>query len=85
MDKNTDMDLLEYNERLLKAVRKRAGMDSEKIDKVVASYLQIASDNQVNFNELIQIMNEVKERVTQSLNKVSISTLPQITSDAAKL
>lgn len=79
------MNLAEENESLLREVRKRAGMDSEKINKVVASYLQIASDNQVNFNELIQIMNEVKEKVSQSLNRVPISTLPEMISDAAKV
>lgn len=77
--------LFEQNQVLLENVRKKSGMDSKKIQKVAAIYLQIARDNQVNLNELNQIMNDVSETVIQSLNKVSISTLPETISDTAKM
>lgn len=78
-------NFLKQNQELLENMRKKSGMDSEKIQKVVAIYLQIARDNQVNLNELNQIMNDVKETVVQSLNKVSISALPETISDTAKV
>lgn len=78
-------EFLKQNEEMLRAVQKRAGIDSEKVQKTVSSYLQIARDNQLNYNELQQVLTLTKELVLQSLNKVAISALPHITSDAAKL
>ncbi len=78
-------EFLKQTEAILKASQKRAGIDSEKVQKTVSSYLQIARDNQLNYNELQQVFAITKESVIQSLNKVTISVLPQITSDAAKL
>lgn len=78
-------NLFEQNQMLLENVRKKSSMDSKKIQKVAAIYLQIARDNQVNLNELNQIMNDVSETVIQSLNKVSISALPETISDTAKV
>lgn len=77
-------NFFEQNQVFLENVRKKAGMDSEKIQKVVTIYLQIARDNQVNLDELNQIMSDVRETVVQSLNKVSISALPEMISVAAK-
>lgn len=78
-------EFLKQNEEMLRAVQKRAGIDSEKVQKTVSSYLQIARDNQLNYNELQQVLTLTKELVLQSLNKVAISALPHIISDAAKL
>lgn len=78
-------EFLKQTESILQAAQKKVGIDSEKVQKTVSSYLQIARDNQVNYNELQQVLALTKESVLQSLNKVSISTLPHITSDAAKL
>lgn len=78
-------EFLKQNEEILQAVQKRAGIDSEKVQKTVSSYLQIARDNQLNYNELQQVFTITKESVLQSLNKVAISELPDMTSDAAKL
>lgn len=74
-------EFLKQNEEMLRAVQKRAGIDSEKVQKTVSSYLQIARDNQLNYNELQQVLTLTKELVLQSLNKVAISALPHITSD----
>lgn len=76
-------DFLKENKNLVEAAQKKAGIDPEKVQKVVSSYLQIARDNQLNYNELLQVQAKVKESVVQSLNKLSISALPVITSDAA--
>lgn len=78
-------EFLKQTESILQAAQKKVGIDSEKVQKTVSSYLQIARDNQVNYNELQQVFALTKESVLQSLNKVPISTLPHITSDAAKL
>lgn len=78
-------EFLKQNEEILQAVQKRAGIDSEKVQKTVSSYLQIARDNQLNYNELQQVFTLTRESVLQSLNKVAISALPDMTSDAAKL
>ena len=77
-------EFIKQNEEMLQAVQKRAGIDSEKVQKTVSSYLQIARDNQLNYNELQQVLTLTKESVLQSLNKVAISALPDRTSDAAK-
>lgn len=77
-------EFLKQNEEMLQAVRRRAGIDSEKVQKTVFSYLQIAKDNQLNYNELQLAFALVKESVLQSLNKAVISALPDTTSDAAK-
>lgn len=77
-------DMLRQNEEMLEHVRKRAGVDSEKVRKTVSSYLQIARDSQLNYNEFLLVINSAKEIVTQSLNRVPISTLPETISDVAK-
>nr|DAI45931.1 MAG TPA: hypothetical protein [Caudoviricetes sp.] len=73
------------NERVLDYMRKQAGIDSEKVKKVVSNYLQIARDNHLNCNEFLLVIDNTKDIVAQSLNRVSISTLPEIISDAAKV
>ncbi len=73
------------NERALDYARKQAGIDNEKVKKVVSNYLQIARDNHLNYNELLLVIDNTKDIVAQSLNRVSISTLPEIISDAAKV
>lgn len=78
-------EFLKQNEEILRAAQKRAGIDPEKVQKTVSSYLQIARDNQLNYNELQRVLIFTKESTLQSLSKVAISTLPPITSDAAKL
>lgn len=78
-------DILKQHEKMLRAAQKRAGIDSEKVQKTVSSYLQIARDNELNYNELQQVFTLAKESVLQSLNRFAISALPDITSDAAKL
>jgi len=78
-------DLFKQTQRLLTESRKKAGIDIDKVQKVASSYLQIARDNQLNYNELLQVLSFTKESVLQSLNKVAISALPDIISDAAKL
>ena len=80
----TPEEILRLNERMRKSVEKRAGINSERIQKTVSGYLQIARDNQLNYNELQQVLILVKESVLQSLNKVAISALPDTTSDTAK-
>lgn len=84
MEELTPEQILNLNERMKKNAEKRAGIDSEKVQKTVSSYLQIARDNQLNYNELQQVFALVKESVLQSLNKVAISALPDTTSDTAK-
>ena len=78
-------EFLKQNEEMLRAVQKSAGIDSEKVQKTVSSYLQIARDNQLNYNELVRVLSHTKESVLQSLNRFDISALPEITSDAAKV
>lgn len=78
-------DLKQENERMLEYARKQAGIDSKKVKKVVSNYLQIARDNQLNYNELLLAIDSTKDIVAQSLNRVSISTLPEIISDVAKV
>lgn len=68
-----------------KKAEERAGINSEKVQQTVSIYLQIARDNQLNYNELLQVFTLAKESVLQSLNKVAISTLPDIISDVAKV
>lgn len=80
----TPEEILRLNERMRKSAEKRAGINSERVQKTVSSYLQIARDNQLNYNELQQVLILVKESVLQSLNKVAISALPDTTSDTAK-
>ena len=67
---------------MLKTVQKRAGIDPDKVQKTVLSYLQIAKDNQLNYNELSQAVSKTKDLAAQSLSKVLISTLPDINSEA---
>lgn len=81
---NTEQ-ILKLNERMRKRAEERSGIDSDKVQETVSAYLWIARDNQLNFNELLQVLALTKESVLQSLNKVSISALPDIISDAAKV
>lgn len=85
MSELTPKQILELNSRMRKGVEERAGINSEKVQQTVSSYLQIAKDSQLNYNELLQVLTLTKESVLQSLNKVAISALPDIISDAAKL
>lgn len=50
-------EFLKQNEEILQAVQKRAGIDSEKVQKTVSSYLQIARDNQLNQCHLVKYKN----------------------------
>lgn len=78
-------DLKQENDRMLDYTLKQVGIDSEKVKKVVSNYLQIARDNHLNYNEFLLVIDNTKDIVAQSLNRVSISTLPVIISDAAKV
>ncbi len=78
-------EFLKQTEEMKKGALKRAGIDTKKVQQTVSVYLQIARDNQLNYNELMQVFSLTKESVLQSLNKVAISALPDMTSDAAKL
>ena len=77
-------EFLKQNQEILQAAQKRAGIDSAKVQKTAVDYIQIAKDNQLNYNELLQVFSLVKESVLQSLNKLAISDLPNIISEAAK-
>ena len=77
--------ILKADGRNAAGAREKAGIDPNKVQETAFSYLQIAKDNQLNYNELLQALALVKESVLQSLNKVEISALPDIISDAAKL
>lgn len=74
-------DFLKQNGEMLRIVQKKAGIDPEKVQKTVFSYLQIAKDNQLNYNELSQAVSQTKDLAAQSLSKVLISTLPDIASE----
>jgi len=76
---------LEETRTILDGFQKKSGIDSVKVQRTVSAYLQIARDNQLNYNELLQVFSLTKESVLQSLNKVAISALPDMISDAAKL
>ncbi len=78
-------EFLKQSEAMVQAAQRKAGINSTKVQQTVSSYLQIAKDNQLNYNELLQVLSGTKEAVLQSLNKVSISELPDITSDAANV
>lgn len=77
--------LLQLNKRMRKSAEELAGIDSEKVQKIVSNYLQIARDNQLNYNELLQVFAITKDTVLQSLNKLSISNLPAAISDDANV
>ncbi len=81
----TPEQILKLNSHMRKKAEERAGINSEKVQQTVSIYLQIARDNQLNYNELLQVFTLAKESVLQSLNKVAISTLPDIISDVAKV
>ncbi len=81
----TPEQILQLNERMRKGAEKRAGIDSKKVQQTVSDYMRIARDSQLNYNELLQVFSIMKETVLQSLNKLSISTLPAITSDDANV
>ena len=77
--------VIEQANRLKAAAEKQAGIDPEKVRLTVSNYLQIARDNQLNYNELLQVFAITKDTVLQSLNKLSISTLPATISDDANV
>lgn len=81
----TPEQILKLNERMKKRAEERSGIDSDKVQETVSNYLQIARDNRLNFNELLQALTLTKESVLQSLNMVVISALPDTISDTAKL
>lgn len=78
-------EFLKQSEAMVQAAQRKNGINPEKVQQTVSSYLQIARDNQLNYNELLQVFSLTKESVLQSLNKVAISALPDMISDAAKL
>ena len=81
----TPEQILKLNSHMRKKAKERAGINSEKVQQTVSSYLQIARDNQLNYNELQQVFTITKDSVLQSLNSVSISVLPITTSEAANV
>lgn len=54
-------EFLKQNQEILQAAQKRAGIDSAKVQKTAVDYIQIAKDNQLNYNELLQVFSLVKE------------------------
>lgn len=77
--------IIEQANYLKAAAEKQAGIDSEKVQQTVSDYMRIARDNQLNYIELLQVFAVMKETVLQSLNKLSISTLPATISDDANV
>lgn len=77
--------IIEQANRLKAVTEKQAGIDSEKVQQTVSDYIRIARDNQLNYNELLQVFAITKDTVLQSLNKLSISTLPAAISDDANV
>lgn len=75
--------VIEQANRLKAVTEKQAGIDSEKVQQTVSDYIRIARDNRLNYNELLQVFAITKDTVLQSLNKLSISTLPAAISDDA--
>lgn len=75
---------MKQTEKILNTVQKQSGINADKVEKVVLSYLQIAKDNQLNYNELLQALSFTKESVLQSLSNLSISAIPDTTSVDAK-
>ena len=84
MSNLTPEQILNLNACMRKSAEKRAGINPEKVQQTVLDYLQIAENNQLNYNELLQVFALTKESVFQSLSKLEISALPDITSDDAK-
>lgn len=68
-------EFLKQSEAMVQAAQRKAGINSTKVQQTVSSYLQIARDNQLNYNELLQVLSGTKEAVLQSLNKVSLECL----------
>ncbi len=77
--------IIEQANRLKAVAEKQAGIDSEKVQQTVSDYIRIARDNRLNYNELLQVFAITKDTVLQSLNKLSISTLPAAISDDANV
>ena len=77
--------IIEQANYLKAAAEKQAGIDSEKVQQTVSDYIRIARDNRLNYNELLQVFAITKDTVLQSLNKLSISTLPAAISDDANV
>lgn len=77
--------IIEQANRLKAVAEKQAGIDSEKVQQTVSDYIRIARDNRLNYNELLQVFAITKDTVLQSLNKLSISTLPVAISDDANV
>ncbi|MCM1190544.1 MAG: hypothetical protein NC541_14775 [bacterium] len=69
---------------LVRSRWKEHGIDYDKVRKTVSSYLRIARDNHLNYNELQKALAIVKGTMIQSLNSADISVLPDTTVDVAK-
>lgn len=85
MENLTPEQILQLNENTRRNAEKLAGIDSEKVQKTVSDYLQIARDNQLNYNELIQVFAIMKETVLQSLNRLSLSASVATYDDTANV
>ena len=81
----TPEQILQLNRRMRKNAEEQSGIDSEKVQQTVSDYIRIARDNRLNYNELLQVCAITKDTVLQSLNKLSISTLPAAISDDANV
>ncbi len=81
----TPEQILQLNRRMRKNAEEQSGIDSEKVQQTVSDYIRIARDNRLNYNELLQVFAITKDTVLQSLNKLSISTLPAAISDDANV
>lgn len=80
----TPEQISNLNMHMRKSAEKRAGINPEKVQQTVLDYLRIAENNQLNYNELLQVFALTKESVFQSLSKLAISAVPDIISDDAK-
>jgi hypothetical protein len=69
-------EFLKQTQEILQAAQKRAGIDSAKVQKTAVDYIRTAQNNQLNYNELLQALQLVKESVLYSLDNVKISSLP---------
>ena len=81
----TPEQILQLNRRMRTNAEEQSGIDSEKVQQTVSDYIRIARDNRLNYNELLQVFAITKDTVLQSLNKLSISTLPAAISDDANV
>lgn len=77
--------IIQQADRLKAAAEKQAGIDSEKVQQTVSSYLQIARDSELNYNELLQVFVIMKETVLQSLNSLPLSASVAVYDDTANV